>query len=142
MPFRPHKVDPKWLEFARSMRQEPAPAEQKLWRCLRDRQLNGFKFRRQIAFGNYIADFYCAECRLIVESDGDSHSEREAYDARRTAELEIRGLAVIRYANTDVFDHLESVLEAVLRECEARAQRATRAGPSPQPSPLSTGERA
>ena len=141
MPFRPHKIDPRLLAYARSMRHEPAPAEQKLWRCLRNRQLNGFKFRRQVAFGTYIADFYCAECGLIVELDGDSHSEREAYDERRTADLETQGLAVVRFVNTDAFDHLDSVLEAILTECEARDSGAPRAGPSPQPSPLSTGER-
>jgi very-short-patch-repair endonuclease len=141
MPFRPHKVDPNLLAFARSMRQEPAPAEQKLWRCLRNQQLNGYKFRRQVGFGKYIADFYCAECKLIVDLDGDSHSEREKYDEMRTSCLEEQGFAVVRFVNTDVFDHLESVLEAILRECEARAAGAPEGGPSPQPSPLSTGER-
>ena len=141
MPFRTHKVDPKLLAFARSMRHEPAPAEQKLWRCLRNRQLNGFKFRRQVGFGKYIADFYCAECRLIVELDGDSHSEREGYDGKRTVNLESKGFSVVRFVNTDVFDHLDSVLEAILRECEARFSIAPEQGPSPQPSPLSTGER-
>jgi very-short-patch-repair endonuclease len=141
MPFRPHKVDPKLLDFARVMRHEPAPAEQKLWRCLRDRQLNGFKFRRQVAVGTYIADFYCAACRLVVELDGDSHSDRKQYDEKRTAELEHEGLAVLRFVNTDVFDHLDSVLEAILRECEARISGASGRGPSPLPSPLGTGER-
>ena len=119
MPFRPHKVDPKLLTFARSMRQEPAPAEQKLWRCLRNGQLNGFKFRRQVGFRKYIADFYCAECNLVVELDGDSHSERVEYDEKRTALLRAEGLAVVRFVNTDVFDHLDAVLEAILRECES-----------------------
>ena len=88
MPFRPHRVAPELLDRARAMRHEAAPAEQKMWRCLRDRQLNGFKFRRQVGFGNYVADFYCAECKLVVELDGDSHSERREYDEKRTADLE------------------------------------------------------
>ena len=141
MSFRSHKVDPKLLDRARAMRHEPAPAEQKLWRCLRDRQLNGFKFRRQVGFGRYIADFYCPRCSLIVELDGDSHSEREAYDVRRTADLEGQSVGVIRFVNTDVFDHLDSVLEAILSECETRSTSAPQSRPSPQPSPLSTGER-
>jgi very-short-patch-repair endonuclease len=106
------------------MRNESAPAEQKLWWCLRDRRLNGFKFRRQYPIGPYVADFYCAECNLIIELDGDSHSEREDYDRRRTEWLQQDGVAVVRFVNTDVFDHLGSVLDAILRECEARAVNA------------------
>ena len=60
------------------MRRDPVPAEQKLWKCLRDRQLGGFKFRRQ-----YVADFYCHECRLIVEIDGGTHERREKYDSTK-----------------------------------------------------------
>ena len=123
------------------MRQEPAPAEEKLWWCLRDRRLNGFKFRRQVGMGRYIADFYCAVCKLVVELDGDSHDGRQEYDEQRTEELGRRGLKVLRFVNTDVYEHLVPVLEAILKECEARSAKELRSGPSPPTSPRSTGER-
>ena len=121
------------------MRHDPAPAEQKLWRCLRNRRLTGFKFRRQFAVDRYIADFCCAECKLIVEVDGDSHSDQEQYDADRTKNLEAKGYFVFRCTNADVFENLDGTLETLLRACEERRQPTN--GPSPRPSPLSTGER-
>jgi very-short-patch-repair endonuclease len=126
------RVDPWLLALARKMRHESAPAEQKLWHCLRNRRLNGFKFRRQHPVDRYVADFYCAETRLIVESDGESHVGREADDAIRTATLNELGYAVIRYSNVDVFENIEGVLLAILKECEQRATR----GPTPHPNPL------
>jgi len=59
--------------------------EGKLWSCLRRRQLCGFKFRRHHPVGCHIVDFYCPSCRLVVEIEGDSHVDREDYDAERTA---------------------------------------------------------
>jgi very-short-patch-repair endonuclease len=109
------------LAFARSMRAEPAPAEKKLWRCLRDRQLGGFKFRRQHPLGPFIADFFCAQVNLVVELDGDSHGDRTSYDDHRTKRLERDGYQVIRFLNDDVFWHLDAVLQVLLDECERLA---------------------
>ena len=124
---RKNSVDPVLLERARAMRHEPAPAEQKLWHCLRDRQLGQFKFRRQHPLPPFVADFYCHEAQLVVELDGDSHGDRWAYDATRTKRLERSGLHVIRFVNPDVFWHLDDVLDEILGECE----RFSRRGPSP-----------
>ena len=118
MRFRPNRVYPSLLAHARTMRHEPAPAEQLLWKCLRDRRLNGLKFRRQFSVGRYVADFYCADCRLVVELDGESHDRRGAYDAERTCWLESQGYRVVRFVNTDVFENLDGVLEAILSACE------------------------
>jgi len=107
------------LARAREMRHESAPAEQKLWRCLRDRQLNGFKFRRQHVVGPYIADFYCHEVELIVEIDGATHDQRQVYDEQRTQILSRGGFRVIRFMNEDVYDFTDAVLEAILEQCEA-----------------------
>jgi len=60
------------------------PAEAKLWARQRNRQLGGFKFRRQQPIDRFIVDFYCAEARLVVELDGDSHTDQAEYDAART----------------------------------------------------------
>jgi 5-methyltetrahydrofolate--homocysteine methyltransferase len=114
----PPTVPPQLLHFARQMRREPSPAEAKLWRCLRDRQLSGYKFRRQRLVPPFIADFCCVQLRLVVELDGDSHADQLAYDARRTQRLEVDGMHVIRFVNDDVRWHLDSVLEEILRECE------------------------
>ena len=116
-----HHVPPVLLARARAMRGDSAPAERKLWQCLRNRQLCGYKFRRQQPLAPYVADFFCAEARLVVELDGESHGEREAYDARRTKRLTRGGLHVIRFENDDVYNFLDAVLEEILRECERLA---------------------
>jgi very-short-patch-repair endonuclease len=100
------------------MRHDPAPADQKLWRCLRDRQLGGFKIRRQRPMPPYIADFYCVQARLVIELDGDTHGDRLEYDARRTKRMQTAGQNVIRFVHDDVLWHLDDVLEEILSECD------------------------
>ena len=84
------------------MHSDPTPAEAKFWSVLRNRQLAGLKFRRQTPRSPFIADFYCAEVKVMVELDGDSHNERETYDERRTRIFERDGCRVIRFINDDV----------------------------------------
>ena len=67
-------------------------AELRQWEYLRRRQLDGFKFRRQLPVGPYIVDFVCLSERLVIEVDGPSHDLRLDYDARRTATLNRRQL--------------------------------------------------
>jgi very-short-patch-repair endonuclease len=69
--------DPTWRlrGFARVMRHEPTDGERRLWSRLRDRRLNGYKFRRQVPIEGFIVDFYCMEAKLIVEIDGSQHFE-------------------------------------------------------------------
>src|SRR5688500_11778894 len=81
---RPDPGEPSTLIRAREARRGSLPAERKLWSRLRSRQLNGAKFRRQVWLGPFIADFFCADAKLIVEVDGDSHAGQTAYDERRT----------------------------------------------------------
>ena len=100
------------------MRHAPPRAEEKLWWCLHNRQLCGYKFRRQQPLAPYVADFFCAAGKLVVELDGESHGEREQYDASRTVRLTRGGLHVIRFQNDDVFKFLDAVLEEILREVE------------------------
>ncbi|TIP33012.1 MAG: DUF559 domain-containing protein, partial [Mesorhizobium sp.] len=73
MPHQP--VTPAKRNFARSMRREPTEAEDRLWQELRGRRLDNIKFKRQVPMGRYVADFVCAEARLIVEIDGSQHAE-------------------------------------------------------------------
>src|ERR1700742_83154 len=84
MDRRAFRLDPRLLDFAKKLRQGQARAEQILWECLRNRRLNGFKFRRQAPIDEYVTDFYCAECRLVVEADGKTHHGRLAQDEEGT----------------------------------------------------------
>jgi very-short-patch-repair endonuclease len=99
--------------FARQLRQRMTDAESRLWRHLRRRNIEGFKFRRQHPLGPFVADFVCLEARLIVEVDGGQHGERESYDRRREAWLSEQGYRVLRFWNNDVLCETESVLEVI-----------------------------
>lgn len=94
---------------ARQLRQAQTFPEAKLWELLRDRQLEGTKFRRQVPIGHYYADFCCVEFKLIVELDGSSHADREEYDALRDATLQNDGWRIIRIANRDLMRDEERV---------------------------------
>jgi very-short-patch-repair endonuclease len=98
---------------ARALRQTMTDAERRLWSALRDRRLEGYKFRRQYPIGPFILDFVCIEHRLVVEADGSQHADSEK-DARRTAWLESRGWRVIRFWNNDILTNIEGVAEALL----------------------------
>jgi very-short-patch-repair endonuclease len=108
-----HRVKDHSRTFARSMRRRPTDAERRLWHRLRDGQLDGIRFRRQVPIGNAIADFVCYERMLIVELDGSQHADSAAY-ARRDAELRRRGFRILRFWNTDALLNPEGVLETIL----------------------------
>lgn len=100
---------------AREHRKESTQAERKLWRLLRDRRLDGLKFRREQVIGRYIADFFCAEARLVAETDGLSHDGRAEPDVMRAKELEELGYRVLRFLDKDVMDRTNDVMEAILK---------------------------
>ena len=95
------------------MRRISTGAERKLWFLLRDRQLDGIKFRRQVPFTNYILDFVCFEKRIIIEIDGSQHASSER-DAARDAVLMAENFRVSRYWNNDVLQRPSEVLEDIL----------------------------
>jgi very-short-patch-repair endonuclease len=86
--------------------------ERFVWSRLRDRQLAGYKFRRQVPIGEYFADFACLTARLVVELDGDGH-EDEQYEDRRTAWLEAKGYTVARFGVQQVDESIDEVIEAI-----------------------------
>lgn len=102
-------------EFRKKLRNNGTPAEAFLWRYLKNKQLEGRKFRRQFSVGNYILDFYCPSEKLCVELDGADHftSAGFEYDQERTAFLNAQGIKVIRFENKIVFDCTEHVLETI-----------------------------
>jgi very-short-patch-repair endonuclease len=87
-------------------------AEAALWRKLRSRSLNGFKFVRQEPIGPYTVDFICREGRLIVEVDGGQHVDNP-HDAARDGWLAGRNYRVIRFWNNEVLTNMTGVLEVI-----------------------------
>jgi len=100
---------------ARKLRNNPTDAERQLWRHLRRRQLEGYRFRRQYPIGAYITDFACVEQRLIIELDGGQHAENAAYDNTRDRYINQAGFRVLRYWNHQVLQETEAVLADILR---------------------------
>ncbi len=95
------------------LRKAQTPTEAVLWDRLRNRQLDGLKFRRQHPIGRYILDYYCAELKLAVELDGESHESRQQYDLARTAWLNELGIEVLRFQNMEVVLDINAVLECI-----------------------------
>jgi very-short-patch-repair endonuclease len=98
---------------ARRLRRDRTDAEARLWRYLRNRQMEGAKFRFQAPVGPYVADFLCVEARLIIELDGGQHGVQLEKDTARTRALEDAGYMVIRFWNNDVLANSEGVLETI-----------------------------
>ena len=106
------------IALARKLRRSSTDAELRLWHRLRNRQLNGWKFRRQVPVDRFIADFVCEDARLIVELDGSQHMQHREDDENRTRVLETYGYRVVRYWNSDVLLNTDAVLEDILAVLE------------------------
>jgi very-short-patch-repair endonuclease len=120
-------------ENARKLRRDATDAERRLWSALRDRRLNGYRFRRQYPIGPFIADFACTKERVIMEADGGQHSDSKT-DSRRTAWLESQGWRVVRFRNNEILKNPEGVIDAILRELRRDAPHPAAAARRP-PSP-------
>ena len=121
---------------ARSLRASQTSAEGYLWAALRNRQLGGWKWRRQVGVGPFVVDFLCVEAGLVVELDGGGHAERLDQDRLRTAMLGAHGLKVIRFWNHAAFEGRESVCDAILAACGGECS----AAPHPTLSPVGRGK--
>ncbi|HEX3498505.1 MAG TPA: endonuclease domain-containing protein [Stellaceae bacterium] len=117
------------VERARRLRSNQTDVERLLWSRIRDRQLSGFKFRRQVPIGRYIVDFVCRERSLIIELDGGQHGSTTKYDAERTRWLEQHGWHLLRFWNNDVTENIDGVLETIPATVDAALS-------SPHPVPL------
>ena len=112
---------------AGALRQNITDAESSIWRILRLAQMDGHRFRRQVPFGQYIADFVCYNARLIIEIDGGQHERSSPDEAKRTRFLENQGYRVLRFWNNEVLSNLEGVRAIIAREL--------RHHPHPNPPP-------
>jgi very-short-patch-repair endonuclease len=106
-------------EFARKLRSNPTPSEEKLWGYLRARKL-GYKFNRQAIIFGYIADFWCPEKQIVVEVDGKSHESRREYDAERDTRLANVGIKTVRFSASDIFEKIDLVVANIQSELEKR----------------------
>ncbi len=100
-------------EAARELRKELTPAEKILWKYLREKQLDGHKFRRQQTIGKFIADFICFEKRLIIELDGEVHLSQKERDSERDDYLKGSGFKVVRFLNGEIEKDIEGVLNKI-----------------------------
>ena len=102
---------------AKELRQQMTPPETLMWEHLRGRRLNGLKFRRQHPLGLFIADFYCAEYRLVVEIDGGVHQNQSDRDAQRTQQFVQYGYRVLRFRNEAIERDINRVLNEIADAC-------------------------
>ena len=129
-----------WLtNRARALRANETSAKDLVWQALRNRQLGGFKFVRQLPVGPYFADFACRERKAIVEIDGATHgADAEiANDASRSNTLADLGYRIFRVHNSDVYENLNGVLDGLLTFLESdAASREPEPAAAPHPNPL------
>ena len=112
--------DHKNVEYAKILRKEMTPWERKLWYCFL--KTYPVRFQRQKTIGSYIADFYCAKAKLVIELDGGGHYNPESAerDRIRTENLEKNGLKVIRFCNRDIDRNFDGVCTVIEREVNYR----------------------
>jgi len=118
---------------AQRLRRDQTPAEIRLWGRLRNRKLNGAKFRRQVPVAGYIVDFMCCEAMLIVEADGGQHVQAARYGAMRTQALEGLGFVVLRYWNKEILEDTDAVIGAISEMLHWQLHPA-RSGNAPSPA--------
>jgi very-short-patch-repair endonuclease len=99
-------------DTARALRKRSTDAEAYLWRHLKNRQMEGFKFRRQQPMGRYVVDFANLEKKLVIEVDGGQHAI-DPGDKRRDKWVRAEGYKVLRFWDNEVLGNLEGVLEMI-----------------------------
>jgi len=127
---------------AMELRRTMTEAEIILWNELRNKKLNGYKFRRQHPIKNYVADFYCHEARLVVEVDGEIHKDESTkeYDEKRTHDLKEFGIKVIRFANKDILNTIDEVLFKISMEIQLSLSMLQCQPGTSSPSPSGEGQ--
>ena len=116
------RIKPQAKQRSRKLRREMTQAERMLWKGLRKKQMNHYKFRRQHPFGIYVLDFVCLEASLVIEVDGGQHQERMEHDQDRTLWLEQHGFRVLRFWNNEVMNNLDAVLDVIIQALNSGTQ--------------------
>ena len=106
--------NPALKQRAKELRKAGNLSEALFWSAVKNKQLNGLDFDRQRVIGNYIVDFYCHEHALVVEIDGNSHDDKQAYDQVRDEYLQALVLKVLHVQDIDVKTNLEGVLASIM----------------------------
>ena len=124
------RVSPYIVEVCRQFRRHPTSTEEIVWKRLQNRQLCGFKFRRQHHIGRYISDFYCHEHRSLIEVDGAIHMKQDQrlYDAARQEDIEAQGYRVMRITTKGVEQDLSGVVGKIIDTLKVALPRPRRQG--------------
>ncbi|WP_292098721.1 DUF559 domain-containing protein [Brevundimonas sp.] len=120
------------IRRARRLRETPSRAEEFFWSLIRDRALDGLRFRRQVPIGFYVVDFACLSARLIIEADGGVHALRTFDDAKRDAWLRSQEFQVLRFTNNEILGTPNHVLAAIRDAAGKPASERLRRPPSPE----------
>ncbi|MBI5047589.1 MAG: endonuclease domain-containing protein [Deltaproteobacteria bacterium] len=130
------RYNPKLKSFSRQLRNNSTLSEALLWNQLKARKIKGYQFMRQKPIDEYIVDFYCSKLKLVIEIDGESHSEKADADLKRQKRLEATGLSVLRFFDRDVKKNIEGVVSVIGKWIEDNSLK----GEYPPPTPFIKGE--
>jgi very-short-patch-repair endonuclease len=109
---------PELLRIEGDLRKSMTPAEKVLWERLRNRQVIGYRFRRQHPLKDFIVDFFCYDAMLVIEVDGAVHDEpsQKERDEQRTIILKRLGIKEIRFTNDEVINRTDQVVKKIEAE--------------------------
>jgi len=113
--------NPNLKKRARELRKSGNLSEVLVWKQLNKQKFKGYDFDRQKVIGNYIVDFFCLDCFVVIEIDGNSHDDRTEYDQERDEYLRGLGLTVIRVKAFDVLNCLNEVMMMLINHPALRA---------------------
>ena len=119
-------------DYRQHLRRDETPYERILWKHLKCRQIDGFKFRQQHGYGPFVLDFYCPALRLRIEVDGSVHDTEEARlkDEDRTFFLNQNRIRVIRFRNEEIEKNISEVIRKI-KECIQQIKNTSLQTPNP-----------
>ncbi|HRI14016.1 MAG TPA: endonuclease domain-containing protein [Verrucomicrobiota bacterium] len=111
------------ITFARQLRRNLTWAERLVWRWLRDRRFEGYKFKRQVPYGSWFLDFFCPEASLAIELDGRQHGfpAQRSLDESKEKYLVSMGVKTLRFWNGELRRREREIKEMIFRELYSRA---------------------